>query len=452
MLRVLAFVCLTALPIAAAAQSDIDIPLGTNADLNGQLQAAAARGAVRKGVNGDIIRQLQRFLRGAGYAAPLNGRFDNETEAQLKTFQLDHGLKGLGVFGPKTYTLISDYKPSNAVVSQLQSYTSGNSIQPGFEGRQVREMQQRLQVLGHDVDITGVYDAKTVAVIKSIQVANGVRASGIFGPKSYALLVSKEREAAANSASETEEPVEPELPAAPETPTEEPKPAEQAPPFEFPKLPEASPWKNELQSDTATDLQRLLTGESQVGSVLTLDQLKSTIAAAAKRWNVKPELLAAFLSNRSGFQTNLRGRANEVGLGQLSRLQLVEARRIAQSEDAKARFAGVPRLHYELYNLSSRNAQTPLVNIEASAILLHEQIRRFGTSEAGLAALAHGPVAAARVKREGLDQSRNRGTISKSTADFISQVMNQARTWKSKFATAESRGLAGSIPLPANGD
>lgn len=67
---------------------------------------------IRKGANGELVRYLQGLLLNEGYDAFLNGEkpvdgiFGSKTEAAVKAFQRDNGLKADGIVGPKTWAAL----------------------------------------------------------------------------------------------------------------------------------------------------------------------------------------------------------------------------------------------------------------------------------------------------------------------------------------------------------
>lgn len=83
--------------------------------------APAADGVLRLGENGAEVRTLQIALDRLAYkgvhSQPLHptGIFDQSTFAALKSFQLDHGLNGKGIYGPKTQAAM--HEASTALVT-----------------------------------------------------------------------------------------------------------------------------------------------------------------------------------------------------------------------------------------------------------------------------------------------------------------------------------------------
>jgi peptidoglycan hydrolase-like protein with peptidoglycan-binding domain len=62
---------------------------------------AAGRITLRRGVRGDLVKQVQTQV---GVAA--SGNFDAGTEAAVRRFQRDHGLVPDGIVGPRTWATL----------------------------------------------------------------------------------------------------------------------------------------------------------------------------------------------------------------------------------------------------------------------------------------------------------------------------------------------------------
>lgn len=56
------------------------------------------------------------------------------------------------------------------------------TIRPGARGDAVRALQRALAQAGHDVGVDGFFGPRTVALVRSVQRANGLPATGIVGP------------------------------------------------------------------------------------------------------------------------------------------------------------------------------------------------------------------------------------------------------------------------------
>jgi peptidoglycan hydrolase-like protein with peptidoglycan-binding domain len=64
--------------------------------------AARGNGLVRRGQSGESVRQLQQQLSDAGFPVSVDGKFGAETEAAVRRFQTERGIKVDGLVGPET--------------------------------------------------------------------------------------------------------------------------------------------------------------------------------------------------------------------------------------------------------------------------------------------------------------------------------------------------------------
>lgn len=64
---------------------------------------------LKLGDYGPQVKNLQLMLIGAGYKAPGNGRFDDDTYTALKSFQEEHALEPDGEFGAKTFEALYNF-------------------------------------------------------------------------------------------------------------------------------------------------------------------------------------------------------------------------------------------------------------------------------------------------------------------------------------------------------
>jgi hypothetical protein len=72
---------------------------------------AVAQSLLRRGSDGQAVRDLQRQLSALGYPHAVDGAFGRDTEAALRAFQRDHGLAVDGVAGPRTCAAIANAMP-----------------------------------------------------------------------------------------------------------------------------------------------------------------------------------------------------------------------------------------------------------------------------------------------------------------------------------------------------
>ena len=78
------------------------------------MPAEPKKQTLRRGDKGEAVKELQKALISLGYPLPrygADGDFGKETEAAVKAFQADNGLKADGIAGPKTLEAIENAKP-----------------------------------------------------------------------------------------------------------------------------------------------------------------------------------------------------------------------------------------------------------------------------------------------------------------------------------------------------
>lgn len=79
----------------------------------------AVTGGVGRGARGEVVARLQRRLVELNYLTPQQvstgpGLFGRQTEAALKRFQADHGIRQTGALGPLTYRALRTASPRGA--------------------------------------------------------------------------------------------------------------------------------------------------------------------------------------------------------------------------------------------------------------------------------------------------------------------------------------------------
>lgn len=64
----------------------------------------------------------------------------------------------------------------------------GHQLASGSTGPEVRDLQERLEILGFDVPVSGTYDAATVDAVRGFQATQGLATDGVAGPRTAAAL------------------------------------------------------------------------------------------------------------------------------------------------------------------------------------------------------------------------------------------------------------------------
>lgn len=130
------------------------------------------------------VADLQRLLREKGYLTSCSGDFDRSTEQAVKRFQTDHQLVADGIVGPFTWAALYRQRLiySEEAIPELQE--------------QVEELQQLLRREGLQLTVNGHFDCKTEAALKRFQNLYGLRADGICGPMTWAVLLGQRQDPA----------------------------------------------------------------------------------------------------------------------------------------------------------------------------------------------------------------------------------------------------------------
>lgn len=132
-----------------------------------------SKDALSYGAKGEEVQELQMRLRDLGYyGSDVDGMYDTDTLAAVKTLQQDLGIAQSGITSPELKEVIfSDEAPVSA-----GSVTIGE----GSSGPVVKQFQEALKRLGvYQGDIDSVYDADVVAAVKDLQRLCGYEADGV---------------------------------------------------------------------------------------------------------------------------------------------------------------------------------------------------------------------------------------------------------------------------------
>jgi peptidoglycan hydrolase-like protein with peptidoglycan-binding domain len=146
---------------------------------------------LRRGVNGDDVRELQGFLNIQGFeAGPVDGIFGGLTDLAVRAFQRAQGINADGVVGSQTRAKVRSIAEGSGFASLAD--TSGRILRPGeAQGEDVRLLQQWLKILGYDPGpFDGVYGGHTQQAVAAFQTATGLTADGKVGPLTRATLAS----------------------------------------------------------------------------------------------------------------------------------------------------------------------------------------------------------------------------------------------------------------------
>lgn len=137
---------------------------------------------LKAGDSGAAVAKMQAELNQAGFAAPTNGVFDEATKKAILKFQNTYHIQTTGEMGPQTGNGLEE-------VVAWKGVASGKHIlKPEEQGPAVTMLQRQLTLAGYKVELTGVYDDATLAVVKELQKSKGWGPDGKVGPLTYGAI------------------------------------------------------------------------------------------------------------------------------------------------------------------------------------------------------------------------------------------------------------------------
>ena len=161
--------------------------------------ADATYSTLRAGDTGDRVNALQALLRNYGYYnADNTGVYDSQTVLAVQQFQAMNGLQVDGVAGPATLMLIYSGTPVTAGQAVATENPNFTTLRQGMSGADVMRMQEMLAELGYyTAAVDGTFGYTTQLAVTAFQQKNGLKADGVAGAGTLALLYSGDGEPAA---------------------------------------------------------------------------------------------------------------------------------------------------------------------------------------------------------------------------------------------------------------
>lgn len=152
-------------------------PLGGGSRLSG------VESSIRAGDEGSAVRDIQeRLLRLQQYHGTVDGRFGPRTEAAVRAFQRERGLRADGDVGPETWRTLVEAGHQLGDRLLWQSPTM-------LRGDDVRELQHRLNQLGfHAGPEDGIFGPLVHGAVAEFQRNVGLDVDGVAGPGTIAAL------------------------------------------------------------------------------------------------------------------------------------------------------------------------------------------------------------------------------------------------------------------------
>ncbi|MFV0309098.1 MAG: peptidoglycan-binding protein [Desertimonas sp.] len=182
----------------AATQQSLGLAAGASSNSPAASTTSSPSGQLARGARGANVAAMQQALINAGFpvAGGADGVFGPATEASLKRFQASRGLEQTGSLGPQTTTALGldGSTPAPAVAATPATATAAASsyvgLRYGSTGPAVVALQKAIGQLGWYVrgGADGVYGVATQAVVKAVQRANGISATGVVDAATARLL------------------------------------------------------------------------------------------------------------------------------------------------------------------------------------------------------------------------------------------------------------------------
>jgi len=131
--------------------------------------------ALSAGSHGPAVAALQCFLRGQGFATPVDARFAGATVAAVRALQDKHGLPVTGTVGTTDWVV-------------LLAGGSTPLVKYGSASDAVRRLQRALTAAGRPVPVTGAFAARTAKAVRRYQASVGREPTGVVTPDLWVLL------------------------------------------------------------------------------------------------------------------------------------------------------------------------------------------------------------------------------------------------------------------------
>jgi len=136
----------------------------------------------------DGVDAIYATLQGSAYQAVIDAFVGNEGGQEI--WDAVNGSPWCAGCQNDQYPVaLYDYLQGKGGIAPAGGGQTEPTIGPGSTGRAVRVLQRRLNDLGHNLAVTGVFDANTENTVKAFQAARGLTVDGIVGPQTWAKLL-----------------------------------------------------------------------------------------------------------------------------------------------------------------------------------------------------------------------------------------------------------------------
>lgn len=148
---------------------------------------------VKPGQHGTYVLALQLNLRQEGYKLDGTGYYGSKTLAAVKSYQRKHHIKSSGIVGPKTWDSMVGRMSTDLTGPDMVNNRPRYQVRPGDRNDQrVGMVFEVLQRTVTDYDRLfkaygdgGNYNKGMQQLVREFQAKNGIKASGIVGPKTW---------------------------------------------------------------------------------------------------------------------------------------------------------------------------------------------------------------------------------------------------------------------------
>lgn len=148
--------------------------------VHGMSPAALAGPTIYPWDTGPAVAELQEMLNAHGFKLRMDGDFGYITEAAVKEFQRQRGLRIDGVVGPKTRAAL-----------KTSIVPGSRNLRIGHTGADVCELQGLLQVCGFPIQRNGIFNRETRQAVLAFQEEHKLRANGIVDSITWRVLRGK---------------------------------------------------------------------------------------------------------------------------------------------------------------------------------------------------------------------------------------------------------------------